>query len=98
VQVPRHRWALTFGFGLVHGFGFAGALAEQGLPARAFAASLISFNLGVEAGQLVVVGVTLPLIVLLTTQSPVVGRWLRRSGSVLLLLLSLFWLVERLRG
>lgn len=48
---PRGRVAVTFAFGLVHGFGFAGSLAEVGLPATAVAPALLAFNLGVELGQ-----------------------------------------------
>jgi hypothetical protein len=62
VATPRRRWALTFAFGLVHGFGFAGVLAEQGLPARGLAASLLAFNGGVELGQLAVVLLALPVL------------------------------------
>jgi hypothetical protein len=59
---PRRRWLVTFGFGLVHGFGFADVLAEQGLPARALVGSLVSFNGGVELGQLAVVLLALPVL------------------------------------
>lgn len=48
----RHPWAIAFLFGLLHGFGFAGALREVGLPEEAIGHALFSFNLGVEAGQL----------------------------------------------
>jgi hydrogenase/urease accessory protein HupE len=51
----RYPWAIAFAFGLVHGFGFAGALREIGLPEGEVPAALLSFNLGVEAGQLAVV-------------------------------------------
>ena len=50
-----HRWLLTFCFGLVHGFGFANVLRELGLPATGLVRSLLSFNVGVELGQLAVV-------------------------------------------
>ena len=50
------RWLLTFGFGLVHGFGFASVLRELGLPSGGMARSLLSFNLGVELGQIAIVG------------------------------------------
>jgi hydrogenase/urease accessory protein HupE len=50
-------WVMAFAFGLLHGFGFAGALAELGLPRDALAASLVLFNLGIEAGQLLVIAV-----------------------------------------
>jgi hypothetical protein len=60
--VTRRLWAMGFAFGLVHGFGFAGALSELGLPKGARLVSLFGFNLGVEAGQLFVVGLLLPLL------------------------------------
>jgi HupE / UreJ protein len=57
------RWAVSFLFGLVHGFGFAGALAEVGLPPSGLLSALVGFNLGVEAGQLLIVAVLLPLLI-----------------------------------
>ena len=51
------RWLVAFFFGLVHGFGFASVLAELGLPRDALLLALVSFNLGVEAGQLVAFGI-----------------------------------------
>ena len=57
-----HRWKLTFFFGLAHGFGFASVLRELGLPTRGLIASLLSFNVGVELGQLIVAVCLLPLI------------------------------------
>ena len=51
---------VAFGFGLVHGLGFANVLAELGLPAGALAVALVSFNPGVEAGQLAIVSAILP--------------------------------------
>jgi HupE / UreJ protein len=65
VTEPKHRRALTFAFGLVHGFGFAGVLAEQGLPSRAVVPSLLAFNGGVEVGQLAVVALAGPVLTLL---------------------------------
>jgi hypothetical protein len=58
----RHRWALSFAFGLVHGFGFAAVLRELRLPRAALAAGLVSFNLGVECGQVCIVLAALPLL------------------------------------
>ena len=55
-DLRRWRVALVFGFGLLHGLGFAGALEELGLPRSEFVTALIGFNLGVEAGQLTVIG------------------------------------------
>lgn len=92
--VGRDRWRLTFVFGLVHGFGFAGALKDLGLDGAHLASSLLGFNLGVELGQLAIVALFLPL-----------AWWLRRShfyqrillvgGSVLIAGLAGVWLVER---
>ena len=57
------RWAVSFIFGLVHGFGFAGALTEVGLPKSGLLSALVGFNLGVEAGQMLIVAVLLPLLI-----------------------------------
>ncbi len=57
--VARRPWQMAFVFGLLHGFGFAGALAEIGLPQESLAMALLLFNLGVEAGQLGVIGCVL---------------------------------------
>lgn len=89
-----HRWRLTFGFGLVHGFGFAGALRALELPRALLAPSLLTFNLGVEIGQLVIVALAWPLL-----------RWLRGLGwawpagvrwaSVGVAALGVYWLMQR---
>jgi hypothetical protein len=92
--VNQRRWLIAFVFGLIHGFGFASVLAELGLPADTLVLSLVSFNIGVEAGQLAIVAVFLP-----------VAFWLRNTGfyrqgvfvggSLLTLLIALVWLAER---
>ena len=61
-RAERPRFAIVFAFGLVHGFGFAGALAELGLPAAQTPGALLSFNAGVELGQLAVLAVVFPLV------------------------------------
>src|SRR5262249_48634490 len=66
VEKPRFRWALTFFFGLVHGFGFASVLREIGLPPRGLVLSLLSFNVGVELGPLAVVAMVAPALTLFT--------------------------------
>jgi hypothetical protein len=89
------RWPTAFGFGLVHGLGFAGTLDVLDLPVRQWLAAVFAFNLGVEIGQLAVVAVALPLIVVLARSS-----WHRRVvqyTSVLVLGLALAWFVERLQ-
>ena len=65
VRDARGRWRITFPFGLVHGFGFAGALREIELPRARVPAALVTFNLGVEVGQLAVMALVVPAIVLL---------------------------------
>ena len=62
VKDASRRWRITFPFGLIHGFGFAGALREIGLPHAQVPVALVSFNLGVELGQLGVLALALPLI------------------------------------
>ena len=63
---PARRWLASFLFGLVHGFGFAGALLELGLPGDALLSSLLFFNLGVEAGQAMIVALLFPALVWLS--------------------------------
>jgi hypothetical protein len=96
-RAPRGRWLLVFGFGLVHGLGFASVLREIGLPRRGLLLSLLSFNLGVELGQLLVVALALPIIVACARRSPAgFERWGLRVGSATLGLLGTIWLVARL--
>ena len=92
--VERRRWLVAFGFGLIHGFGFASVLTELGLPKDALVLSLLGFNLGVEAGQLAIVAAFLPLAYLLrNTTLYLKGVFV--GGSCLTLLVALVWLVER---
>lgn len=71
VARPAHRlgWQVAFCFGLLHGFGFAGALQELGVTAETLLTSLLAFNLGVEAGQLLVVALILPVLMLLSASA-----------------------------
>jgi hypothetical protein len=94
IAAPRYRWLLTFGFGLLHGFGFASVLSEIGLPKSALVLSLVSFNIGVELGQLSVVAVAAPLLLYLVPNWGLSAK-VRRDGSLLLLLFALFWFAER---
>ena len=59
--VDSKRWVMAFGFGLIHGFGFASVLADLGLPQNALITALVGFNVGIEGGQLAIVAVFLPL-------------------------------------
>lgn len=92
------RWMLTFAFGLVHGFGFANVLRELGLPAKGLVLSLLGFNLGVEIGQVCIVGALFPLILWLHRQPETRRRRIVTALSVGILLFGLGWLVERVVG
>jgi hypothetical protein len=85
---------VAFGFGLIHGFGFASVLADLGLPQGALVGSLVGFNVGVEAGQLAIVAVFLPLAYALR-RTAFYQRGVLLCGSVLTLVLALVWLAER---
>jgi hydrogenase/urease accessory protein HupE len=76
VRDASKRWRITFPFGLVHGFGFAGALRQIALPRGQVPLALISFNLGVETGQFAVLTVALPILMAATRRSP----WFEQRG------------------
>lgn len=90
------RWLLTFGFGLVHGFGFASVLREMGIGAggASSAIPLVSFNLGVELGQIAIASLALPLIWKLKERPAFVVRY-APACSLLISLAGAFWLIER---
>ncbi len=88
---------LAFVFGLVHGFGFAGALGELGLPRGHELIALLGFNLGVEAGQLLVIAVALPLFSMLARR-PLAGPRLVALTSIAIAVLGGYWLVVRIIG
>jgi hydrogenase/urease accessory protein HupE len=94
-ELKRRRIALVFLFGLLHGMGFAGVLSELGLPRAEFLPALISFNLGVEGGQLTVIAAAFLLVGL-----PFRGRsWYHRRvvvpASCAIAAVGLFWSVQR---
>lgn len=94
-MLRRFPWAMAVAFGLLHGFGFAGALAEAGLPAADVPLALVSFNGGIELGQLAFVAAAL-------TTGTLLGRWLPAMAARSMPLavytmgvLSAFWCLER---
>ncbi|MGF1611094.1 MAG: HupE/UreJ family protein [Kiloniellales bacterium] len=91
----RHPWLVAFAFGLLHGFGFAGALAEVGLPATDIPLALLTFNIGVEAGQLLFVAQLLVLLWLGPRMIALPPRWLQGAPSYAIGSLAAFWLIER---
>ena len=95
-HLSRHRLAIVFGFGLLHGIGFADALADFGMPDGAFITALISFNIGVELGQIAIIGLCLLAF----------GLWFRNRdwyrtlfvipASLFIAAVGLFWTFDRL--
>jgi hypothetical protein len=88
------RAAVTFLFGLVHGFGFAGVLGELNLPASQFAWALLQFNLGLELGQLMIV-LSATGVLYLARHQPAYPRWGIGAGSAAAMLMGVLWFVER---
>ena len=91
----RYPWAVAFTFGLLHGLAFAGALAETGVPADQIPLALVAFNLGVEAGQLMVVVVLVALAAALPRHLPT-WPWLRRVPAYAMGTLAVAWTIERI--
>ena len=95
------RWKVTFAFGLIHGFGFAGALQEMGLPANAVVPALAAFNIGVEIGQVAIVSIVVPALILLDRlfaadrTKPVRAAALVYTLSAVITVLGSYWLVTR---
>lgn len=90
----RRSWGTAFGFGLIHGFGFAGVLGELGLGREGLAGPLLGFNMGVELGQLACVAVFLP-VAFLMRGTRLYRRWVWPVGTLLVLLAAGGWFVER---
>ena len=82
-------------FGLVHGFGFASVLKEFGLPREALAWSLFSFNVGVEIGQLIIVGIVATTLEFVRRQNPMIGRRVATVGSYVVIAAGTFWFIQR---
>jgi len=95
-ELKSWRVALVFAFGLLHGMGFAGALTELGLPRSEFVTALVTFNVGVEAGQLAVIGTAFALV----GWSCASRAWYRSRvvvpASMLIACMAAYWTVQRL--
>jgi len=89
----QKEWIIAFGFGLFHGFGFASVLGEKGLSGDYMVLSLLGFNVGVELGQVLIICMVFPFLFLLRKQSiyPIIIKY----GSMVLIFISLYWVVER---
>jgi hypothetical protein len=92
------RVALVFGFGLLHGMGFAGVLSQLGLPRSEFLTALLCFNVGVELGQLAVIAAAFVLIGLAFPNEPWYRRRVVIPGSIAIAAIGLFWFVQRVAG
>jgi hydrogenase/urease accessory protein HupE len=97
VRDGSKRFRLSFVFGFVHGFGFAGALQEIGVPPDRAPAALALFNLGVELGQLAVLAALLPLLAWLR-RGPRVWPTVSRGLNAVLVIAGLFWAAQRALG
>ena len=91
----RAPWVVAFSFGLLHGFGFAGALAEVGLPQTAIPVALLMFNVGVEVGQLLFIAAMLAARSLLVRMPLQVPAWMRALPAYAIGTMAMFWVLER---
>jgi len=96
-QLRAKGWLIAFGFGLIHGFGFAGVLVAMDLTAGTLASALVGFNVGVEIGQMAVVLAFLPLAFNLR-RSRVYLTTTLKYGSIAIVVLAAVWMFERLVG
>ncbi len=96
--LPGPPAVIAFTFGLIHGFGFAGALREAALPQTAFGWALLGFNVGVELGQLLIVAIWLILVLLFKkfVHSSLVMSWSVRSSSAAVMVLATVWIIQRI--
>ncbi|HEY4042593.1 MAG TPA: HupE/UreJ family protein [Rhodopila sp.] len=100
----QKRWRDTFAFGLVHGFGFASALQEFGIPKSALIPALASFNIGVEIGQIAIVSIVVPVLIwfdrlarspVRAGEDPVRPRIAVYTLSAVIVMLGSYWFLER---
>ena len=100
-KLERARWIEAFVFGLIHGLGFVGFLAQSLLNERSKGTALFAFNLGVELGQILVVVLIALLLRLVPRRREendpfLAPLWLRRAGSVAVAALGFYWFFERI--
>jgi hypothetical protein len=93
--LARFPWIVAFSFGLLHGFGFAGALSEVGLPAQAIPLALLFFNLGVEAGQLLFIAAVFGSAWVLGRAAVSLPSWLPRLTAYAIGSVAAYWVFER---
>ena len=94
-ELKPWRLAIVFSFGLLHGMGFAGVLRDLGLPRAQFLAALVSFNVGVEAGQLTVIAVAFAGLAYWQRSRVTYRRLIVQPASLVIALIGLFWTIQR---
>jgi hydrogenase/urease accessory protein HupE len=94
----RWPWLVAFSFGLLHGFGFAGALAEVGLPQREIPLALLAFNIGVEAGQILFIFAVLVLLYVFKRFAAGPVRWAMPAAAYGIGGMSAYWIIDRVSG
>ena len=93
-----YPWIVAFVFGLLHGFGFAGALGDIGLPQNEIPLALLTFNIGVELGQLLFVAFILAIVMILNRLRREWPAWTRQIPAYGIGGIAAFWLIERIAG
>jgi hydrogenase/urease accessory protein HupE len=94
-QLKSWRVALVFSFGLLHGMGFAGVLRELGLPRSDYLTALLTFNAGVEAGQLTVIAMAFAAVAYWRRNPASYRRFIVQPASIAIALAGLYWTIER---
>jgi len=96
----QYPWVVAFTFGLLHGFGFAGALAEIGLPQKSIPIALLFFNVGVEVGQLLFIAAVFAIIMLARWMARLVRppqpAWAWAVPPYVIGSLAVFWVIQRI--
>jgi hydrogenase/urease accessory protein HupE len=95
-ELHKSRLILVFVFGLLHGLGFAGVLSDFGMPKNDFAVALISFNVGVELGQLAVISMAFIVLRSYFKSHQLYRKIIVLPGSVSISIIGLYWFIERL--
>ncbi len=95
-ELKPWRLALVFAFGLLHGMGFAGVLRELGLPHSQYLNALATFNVGVEAGQLSVIGVAYLVVATLRRNELRYRQFVVQPASLVIALIGLYWTIQRI--
>jgi hypothetical protein len=92
----RYPWIVAFTFGLLHGFGFASALTQVGLPQTEIPLALLFFNVGVEVGQLLFIAAVVSLIALAVRVKLPSPRWMQLVPTYAIGSMAMFWVIQRI--